>query len=339
MNHKLLLPALAAAALLACQGCTTNAHAQAPKIKVLIVDGQNNHAWARTTPYLRAIYEEAGIFTVDVSTAPPAKPTRPQGPRNNATPQQLAKYQEDLKAYTNAVASYTNSAALWAKWRPHFSDFDVIVSNYNGEDWPEEVRAAFEAFVKNGGGFVSYHAADNSFSKWNEYNQMIALGGWGGRNQQSGPYLRLVDGKWTPVQQPGEGGNHGPQRKFLIESFAPEHPIMKGLPPKWLHTQDELYQHLRGPATNVDVLGASLSELTHEEEPMLMAITYGKGRIFHTTLGHDVPALEGLGFQVTLARGTQWAATGKVTLPAPKPGELSETTPAEHKLNVKTVAQ
>jgi type 1 glutamine amidotransferase len=98
---------------------------------------------------------------------------------------------------------------------------------------------------------------------------------------------------------------------------------MKGLPPQWMHAKDELYHSLRGPAKNLAVLGHALSEQTKEEEPMLMAISYGKGRVFHTTLGHYVEALDGLGFQVTLTRGTEWAATGKVTQTAPKPGELS----------------
>jgi type 1 glutamine amidotransferase len=49
---------------------------------------------------------------------------------------------------------------------------------------------------------------------------------------------------------------------------------------------------------------------------MLMALDYGEGRVFHTTLGHDVKAMSGAGFQETLKRGTEWAATGKVTFPA-----------------------
>ena len=61
-----------------------------------------------------------------------------------------------------------------------------------------------------------------------------------------------------------------------------------------------------------------------ENEPMLMAIAYGKGRVFHTTLGHVSPnskppfvPLTCVGFIVTLQRGTEWAATGKVTQKIP----------------------
>jgi len=49
-------------------------------------------------------------------------------------------------------------------------------------------------------------------------------------------------------------------------------------------------------------------------EPMLMAIGYHKGRVFHSTLGHHAESFECVGFKVTFLRGTEWAATGKVTL-------------------------
>ena len=82
-------------------------------------------------------------------------------------------------------------------------------------------------------------------------------------------------------------------------------------------------QRCRGPAENVTVLASALSDKTNEQEPMLMVIPFGKGRVFHTALGHFSDALNGLGFQVTFARGTEWAATGKVTLPAPKADALT----------------
>ena len=102
-----------------------------------------------------------------------------------------------------------------------------------------------------------------------------------------------------------------------------------------MHTKDELYHSLRGPAKDVSVLGSGLSDQTKEQEPLLMAISFGKGRIFHTTLGHYVEALDGLGFQVTFSRGTEWAATGKVTQPAPNPGELTDTKAAVRPLKAK----
>jgi hypothetical protein len=48
-----------------------------------------------------------------------------------------------------------------------------------------------------------------------------------------------------------------------------------------------------------------------------MVLTYGKGRIFHSIFGHDVYALASVDAVVTFQRGTEWAATGKVTQKVP----------------------
>jgi type 1 glutamine amidotransferase len=74
-------------------------------------------------------------------------------------------------------------------------------------------------------------------------------------------------------------------------------------------------------ATGKDMSGKAPSD---RNEPMLMALTYGKGRIFHTTLGLDDYSCEGVGFITTFLRGVQWAATGKVTLPVPADFPTSE---------------
>jgi type 1 glutamine amidotransferase len=257
-------------------------------LRALIVDGQNNHDWKVTTPILRRILESSGRFAVDVATSPP-------------TGQYISGF------------------------RPTFSDYDVVVSNYNGARWPADTQRDFESYVAGGGGFVSVHAANNAFPDWAEYNRMIGLGGWEGRTEKSGPYVYFRgDDAARPTRDtsPGPGGHHGPQHEFQIRIRDREHPITKGLPTLWMHTKDELYDSLRGPAEELHILATAYSSPeqggTGRHEPMLMTLRYGNGRIFHTVLGHADYSMQCLGFITTLQRGAEWAATGEVTIPVPE---------------------
>ncbi len=255
------------------------------KIKALILDGQNNHDWKTTTPIMKKILEDSGMFSVEVATAP-------------------------------------GKGAELSTYRPKFSNFQVVISNYNGQDWAKETQADLVEYIKHSGGFVSVHAANNSFPAWAEYNEIIGIGGWGGRSEKSGPYVRLKDGKFVNDLTPGKGGSHGKQHEFVIVTRNTEHPITKGLPPEWMHNTDELYDRLRGPAKNLTVLATAMADPktggSGEHEPMLMVLDYGKGKIFHTTLGHAGPSMKCIGFEVTLVRGAEWAATGKVTSKIPE---------------------
>lgn len=252
----------------------------AERLNALIVDGQNNHQWAKTTPILKKVLEDSGRFTVDVATSP-------------------AKG-EDLSGF-----------------KPNFAKYDVIVSNYNGAPWPKETQQAFEQFVSEGGGVTIVHAANNSFPDWPAYNDMIGLGwrgpGFGDRLTLSnnGQHVRTAKGE-------GPGAGHGPQHEYQVVIRDAKHPITAGLPSEWMHAQDELYHGQRGPAANMTILATAFSASdrrgTGANEPMLWVIPYGKGRVFTTVLGHADYSMKCVGFITTLLRGTEWAATGKVTL-------------------------
>jgi uncharacterized protein len=257
--------------------------------KTLIITGQNNHDWQTSSPILKTILDETGMFLCEIMTTP-------------------------------------EKGGDMTTFNPDFSLYKLIVMDYNGDSWSDKTNAAFLEYVKNGGGVVIYHAADNSFPGWKEYNEMIGLGGWGDRTEKDGPYVYYRNDSLIVDNTPGRGGNHGKRREFIVKTRIADHPIMKGLPARWLHGSDELYSELRGPAKNMQILATAFADSaagggTMRDEPMLMTISYEKGRIFHTAMGHadkdGGPAMQCAGFIVTLQRGAEWAVTGNVTQKVP----------------------
>ena len=258
------------------------------KIKALIIDGQskNHNHWKEWTPVLLKQLDDSGLFQTDVATSPMKG--------------------ESLD-----------------KFNPKFKNYDVIISLYDGDGWSMRTKRNLEKYMLSGGGLVVVHAADNAFPEWTAYNEMIGLGGWGSRTEASGPYLYINDhGDLIRDTSPGKGGHHGPRHEYIIQNRAVEHPIMKDIPEKWLHANDELYDMLRGPAKNIEILATTYSsekyEGTNRHEPMLFTIEYEDGHVFHTTMGHHKQALSCVGFMTTFIRGCQWAANRQVTFEVPE---------------------
>lgn len=289
-------------------GLATGARADDP-LRLLIVDGQNNHDWRATTPLMKDVLEGSGRFTVEVATAPP-NPLFPDGKE---------RYAANPDQYTADMAAF----------RPPFERFDVILLNYNGYPWPEETHAALEAAVREGGkGLVVVHAADNAFPGRPEYDRMIGLG-W--RPKADGPRLEIdAAGRVTTVPAgQGPDSGHGKRRTFPVVVRNPEHPIMAGMPGTWMHARDELYHGLRGPAEGLTLLATAYDDPadggTGAHEPVAWTVGYGQGRVFHTPLGHDREAMRCVGFITLLVRGSEWAATGKVTVPIPDDFPTADT--------------
>lgn len=263
------------------------------KISVLIVTGQNNHNWVASTPIIKGLLEETGRFTVSVSTTPSK-----EAPKD-----------------------------AWNDWSPTFKNYQVVLSDYNGEMWPDAVKTNFVNYVKDGGDVVLVHAANNSFTGWLEFEEMTGLL-W--RNKDYGDRLYL-DEQEKLVRQPkgeGIGAGHGAGHTYIIKTRDEQNPIFKDLPKEWLHVSDELYHGQRGPAQNMHLLATAYSTTeskgTGVHEPMVWWVPYGKGKIITLVPGHlgdnvKFPTTyDCVGFRTVLQRATEWVATDKVTLPVPK---------------------
>jgi uncharacterized protein len=293
MFARRCIAAVIATTILLAHQATNATSSAAPPLKALIVDGQNYHNWRETSPLLKKHLEETGSFTVERATAPPEK--------------------HDMSGFS-----------------PDFAAYNVVVMNYHGTDWPEATWKAFEKYMADGGGLVIVHGADLSFPKSKQYSEMIGLG-WGNYDEKEGYYVYWKNGNVVREKTSESGGGHGLEHAFPLVVRDKDHPITKGLPEKFMHASDELYHKLRGPVKNLAVLATAFSDPKQSgsgrDEPVLMTVGYGKGRVFHTVLGHSAAQMKSVAFIVTFQRGAEWAATGKVTqrIPADFPGPNQPT--------------
>jgi uncharacterized protein len=259
------------------------------KISCLIIDGQNYHKWNETSPIIKDLLEKTGKFTVDILTSP--KKGAPK--------------------------------ADWEAFKPDFSKYKVVVSNYSGDNWPEAVQKDFEKFVNDGGGFVAYHFAVAGHEKWDAFNKMIGIGWRGDANFGEGIYINAEGKVAKRAKGEGTGSGHPAAHVFDCTVVDKDSPITKGLPAKWTHQKDELYASLRGPVGDVHILTTAFAPKgpakgqTGESEPSTWTNTFGKGRIFASMLAHEKEELAYPDSALLLLRGTEWAATGEVTIPVP----------------------
>jgi hypothetical protein len=140
-------------------------------------------------------------------------------------------------------------------------------------------------FVKGGKGFYIQHLASASFKSWEEFGKLC------GRHWVMG------------------ASGHGPRSVFEAKIANSEHPITKGM--KNFPADDELYAKLQGDEP-IDVLVTADSDWSGKTEPLVFTRQYGKGRVVQNAFGHDGKIILDPNVQKLIARGAEWAATGKV---------------------------
>jgi len=192
--------------------------------------------------------------------------------------------------------------------------YDALVLDYSDEKltiptWSETTKQALLAYVRAGKGLVVYHHSAASFQDWPEYEKLAGC-------------------VWKTATS-----HHSPAHDYKVNIRDTNHPITQGLD-SFMAQADELYAGLKcQPADKFHVLATGFDDHSlyrpkpneappegpSRDEPLLWTLNYGSGRVFATMLGNDMRAVHTEGFISTFVRGTEWAATGKVTIPPPLP--------------------
>lgn len=215
-----------------------------------------------------------------------------------------------------------NTAAL--------TPYHALVIDYQGPRWGAVTEKAVEEFVRGGKGMVVVHGSAYAFSGLDvlaDHHKTTGI-----KEAPWVEYSKMVGGSWS---QPPSIGFHGPRRSFSVKIVKPDHPIVQGIKGSFVAT-DELYREM-GFQPQASVLATAYDDPVYKgnskHEPLLVTTSYGNGRVFYTALGHEVPAMSESGFITTYIRGVEWAATGKVTLPA----DIGTTKPTPNSLKVLVV--
>jgi len=269
------------------------------RIPVLLVDGFSNHDWKQTSSVIKRILEKSGLFSVDITTVP-------------------------------------KDSAEQETWKPEFEKYAVIIQNTNniqnpGLRWPRRVELQLENYVKKGGGLYILHSANNAFPHWKEYDKMIGLG-W--RPATTGYALEIDSNKNIIRIPPGEGRGTGHGARFnAIIQILNRHPITKDYPAQWKTANTEVYNYPRGPGENLTILSFAYdSTATHRMWPVEWVVSYGKGRVYSSSMGHlwrgeiYPDAYRCVGYQTSMIRVTEWLATGKVSYKIPEDFPTKDST-------------
>ena len=209
------------------------------------------------------------------------------------------------------------------------ANYDLLVVDYQGPRWGSVAERAVSDFVASGKGLVVVHGSSYAFSGLD----ILAPGHVKtGRTEPPWPaWAEMVGGTWAGHPP---ATFHAPRHQFALKFTDPQHPILRGIQPN-LNTLDELYHGMRF-LPDAHPIATAYDDPANggsgKDEPLLVTVNYGHGRVFYSALGHEVPGMQEPAFAITFVRGAEWAATGAVTLPPEFP--VSRTA---HPLRVQVV--
>jgi type 1 glutamine amidotransferase len=169
--------------------------------------------------------------------------------------------------------------------------FEVVVFN-NTNSTPEkgallnaEQRAAFQRYIRSGGGFAGIHSASGTERDWAWYGSLV------------GAFFKV----------------HPKVQQLTVRVEDRAHPSTRGLPAAWVRTE-EPYDFVANPRGRVHVL-ASFDTSTYEghvmgdDHPIAWCQSFEGGRSWYTGMGHAISAFtdEPL-FLEHIRGGIEWAA-------------------------------
>lgn len=160
----------------------------------------------------------------------------------------------------------------------HYDLCVLMFKNYEPLPQEEKIVKNLADFVQQGKGLVALHYASGAFTNIPAFRELV------GRSQKI---------------------KHDVRGPFTVRIANPNHPITLGLTD--FETDDELFIDLQG-VSPIEILAVARSNKTNQDHPMAFALVHGQGRVFHTTLGHDVKALTTPGASELIRRGALWAA-------------------------------
>lgn len=195
---------------------------------------------------------------------------------------------DETGLFSTVIYNYPEQGGDASGLPAKFSKYKLVVIDFNGDKWLTENSKAVMDYVKDGGGVV------------------------------------FCDSRLDPSYGT-DSVSISERHSFEIRMKQTDNPIAVGLPARWLHASDNIIQGVKIDTEGSQVLATAFSDTAFagsgKNEPVMMIRNFGKGRIFASLIGapggDGDPALHCTGFIVTLQRGAEWAASGKVTQEVP----------------------